>query len=173
VVTQKKPNVRKLPKAAGKTVKIKRPTPKIEKIDSTPVSKPKPKMKPGDKRKKNGGKRAGSGRKPGPAKQRTAGIADDLAADAGKITPLEYMIEVLNETPEHLVKDLKAKKISSEEFMVKYKIIMDRRDWAAEKAAPYLHPRLSSVTANVTTPAHEQYIKDCEAELAILLAAAK
>lgn len=149
---------------------------KIEKIDKKPRSKPKLVMKPGDKRKKNGGKRVGSGRKKGvthgKAKRRTAGIADDLAAEGG-ITPLSYMLSVLNETPDQLIKDHRAKKIDAAEFMVRYKTLMDRRDWAAEKSAVYLHPRLSSVTAIVTTPAHEKFIKDCEAEAAALLVAAE
>ena len=124
----------------------------------------------------NGGTRPGAGRKKGvstaPAKKRTAGIADDLAGSA-KITPLEYMIEVLNETPDQLIKAFKDNKIEAVEFAIKYKALVARRDEAAKNAAPYLHPRLSSITASITTPEHEQYIKDCEAELALLLAAVK
>ena len=161
-------------KVAGKKVALKKPTvknPKIEKIEETPVSKPKPKMKPGDKRKNNGGARKGSGRKPGAAKQRTKGIADDLAASV-KITPLEYMLDVLNETPDQLIKDHKDGKIDAAEFMAKFKALTDRRDWAAEKSAVYLHPRLSSITASITTPEHEQYVKEREVEIVKLLAAA-
>jgi len=124
----------------------------------------------------NGGKRPGSGRKKGvtkgAAKRRTAGIADDLAASGG-ITPLSYMISVLHETPDQLIKDYKAKKMDTAEFTIRYKALVARRDWAAEKAAVFLHPKLSSVTASITTPAHEQYVKDCEAELALLLAETK
>lgn len=145
---------------------------KIEKIEKTPASKPKLKMKPGDKRKNNGGKRAGSGRKPGPTKLRTKGLADDYAADTTKIMPLEYMLDVLNETPDQLLKDYKANKMDAAEFMVQYKALVARRDWAAEKAAVYLHPRLSAITASITTPAHEQFVKDCEAEAAALIVAA-
>jgi len=146
-------------------------TEKIEKIEKKPPLK----MKAGDKRKGNGGKRTGSGRKKGvttpskaKAKRRTAGIADDLAADPTKIMPLDYLLSVLNETPDQLIADFKAEKMTPIEFGIRYKTLVARRDWAAEKSAVYLHPRLSSVTAVVTTPAHEQFIKDCEAEVAAL-----
>jgi hypothetical protein len=77
---------------------------------------------------------AGIGSKPGERRGgRQKGTRNKLtqeiarAASEGGITPLEYMLRVLRdetETPE-------------------------RRDWAAEKAAPYMHPRLASADAKV------------------------
>mgnify|MGYP000265227616 CR=1 FL=1 len=70
----------------------------------------------------HGGYRKGAGRKPG---SKTTKRAEEAikAAEEG-ITPLAYMLSVLRneaETPE-------------------------RRSWAAEKAAPYMHPRLQTTT---------------------------
>lgn len=66
------------------------------------------------------GERRG-GRQQGAANQRTREIADRATREG--ITPLEYMLAVL--------RDPKASK--------------ERRDWAAEKAAPYMHPRLQAI----------------------------
>ena len=71
-----------------------------------------------------GGRRAGAGRKPGSATRKTREIAD-AAADTG-ITPLEYMLSLLRD------KDL----AGAERFE------------AAKAAAPYMHPRLSSLDMN-------------------------
>lgn len=70
----------------------------------------------------HGGYRKGAGRKPG---SKTTKRAEEAikAAEEG-ITPLAYMLSVLRneaETPE-------------------------RRSWAADKAAPYMHPRLNATT---------------------------
>lgn len=70
-----------------------------------------------------GGKRPGAGRPAGAANKRTREIADRLA-DEG-VTPLEYMLSVMrdnNAGPE-------------------------RRDEMAKAAAPYIHPRLTAITA--------------------------
>lgn len=69
-----------------------------------------------------GGYREGAGRKAGSANKKTREIADK-ALQAG-VTPLEYMLNVLRSetsTPE-------------------------QKAWAAEKAAPYVHPRLQTTT---------------------------
>lgn len=68
-----------------------------------------------------GGKREGAGRPAGAVTKRTREVADK-AVKAG-LTPLDYMLSVL--------RDERA----------------DPKDrmWAAEKAAPYVHPRLASV----------------------------
>jgi len=69
----------------------------------------------------HGGKRAGAGRKVGAATRRTREAADNAVA-AG-LTPLEYMLAILRDEGQ-----------SSENRM-----------WAAEKAAPYVHPKLAAV----------------------------
>jgi hypothetical protein len=95
-----------------------------------------------------GGPRKGAGRKEGAATKKTRTIADKLAEEDG-LTPLEYMLGVLRETPEQLKEQHAAGSLDDAEYMIKLKELMVRRDWAAEKAAPYLHPRLSSTEANV------------------------
>jgi hypothetical protein len=72
-----------------------------------------------------GGKRPGAGRPKGSATKRTREIAD--AAMAEGLTPLEYMLEVM--------RDVRADEA--------------RRLDAAKSAAPYVHPRLSSVEAQI------------------------
>ena len=74
---------------------------------------------------KNGGRRPGAGRPKGSKTKKTSDIA--LAAAGEGITPLEYMINI--------VRDEKAEPA--------------RRDDMAKAVAPYMHPRLSSVEANV------------------------
>ncbi len=70
-----------------------------------------------------GGSRPNAGRKPG-APNRATQEQRDKITESG-LTPLEYMLNLLrdDETP------------------------TDRRDWAAEKAAPYVHARLASIEA--------------------------
>lgn len=76
---------------------------------------------------RRGGARPGSGRPKGSATAKTRAIADKAAAEG--LTPLEYLLKVLRD--------------ESQEQAVR----MD----AAKSAAPYIHPRLSSVEAKVET----------------------
>lgn len=73
-----------------------------------------------------GGKRPGAGRKPGSANVRTREIADRVAAE-GK-TPLEVMLDIMRRA------------LEGEDD--------ERALEAAKAAAPYVHPRLSSVEAS-------------------------
>jgi hypothetical protein len=68
-----------------------------------------------------GGKREGAGRPAGSLSQKTREVAERAAVEG--ITPLEFMLKVLRDDEES----------------------MDKRMWAAEKAAPYVHPKLSNV----------------------------
>lgn len=68
-----------------------------------------------------GGKREGAGRKLGSASKKSREIADKAAEEG--LMPLEYMLQVL--------RDPESKPVE--------------RAWAAEKAAPYLHPKLSTI----------------------------
>ena len=83
-----------------------------------------------------GGKREGAGRPVGAVTQRSREVAD-LAAKEG-LTPLEYMLDVLRDESAD-TKD---------------------RMWAAEKAAPYIHPKLANIEhsggIDVTTQTKEQ-----------------
>jgi hypothetical protein len=72
-----------------------------------------------------GGSRPGAGRPTGAANKRTRDIAN--AAVAEGLTPLEYMLNILRD----------AERSDAERFE------------AAKQAAPYIHPRLSSVEADV------------------------
>jgi hypothetical protein len=66
---------------------------------------------------KVGGAREGAGRKPGSPNRRNVEVV--AAALAEGITPVEFMLAIMRD------EDADPK----------------RREWAAEKAAPYLHPR--------------------------------
>jgi hypothetical protein len=68
-----------------------------------------------------GGKRAGAGRKRGSVSKKTTEVAQ-RAAESG-LTPLEYMLKVMRNS----------------------KAPAGRRDEMAKAAAPYMHPRLSSI----------------------------
>lgn len=70
-----------------------------------------------------GGKRPGAGRPAGAANKRTREIADKLVSEG--LSPLEYMLSVM--------RDEGADK--------------ERRDEMAKAAAPYVHPRLTAITA--------------------------
>jgi hypothetical protein len=71
-----------------------------------------------------GGARSGAGRKPGAPNKASA--ERQKAIEESGLTPLEYMLSVLRDTDQS----------------------MENRCWAAEKAAPYVHPRLASTEVN-------------------------
>jgi len=83
-----------------------------------------------------GGSREGAGRKPGVPNKRTAEKMAEV--EASGLTPLDYMLSIL--------RDANAGD--------------DKRMWAAEKAAPYIHAKLSAVehkgALEVTTQTKEQ-----------------
>ena len=66
-------------------------------------------------------KRNGAGRKAGAVTTRTREIADKALSEG--ISPLDYMLQMLRDTNE----------------------TQANRMWAAEKAAPYVHPKLAAV----------------------------
>lgn len=66
---------------------------------------------------KTGGVRAGAGRKPGSLNRRTVELLDRALSEG--LSPVEFMLNMMRD------KDAKP----------------DDRAWAAEKAAPYVHPR--------------------------------
>jgi len=83
-----------------------------------------------------GGKREGAGRKPGTPNKATA--AREAEIKASGLTPLDFMLGVLRNEGE----------------------TMENRCWAAEKAAPYVHPKLANIEhsggLDVTTQTKEQ-----------------
>lgn len=84
-----------------------------------------------------GGKREGAGRPPGSATKRTREIAD-RALSEGK-TPLEVMLELMRDA-------------SNLEFRLE----------AAKAAAPYVHPRLSSIEGKLNISTHEEVLGELE-----------
>lgn len=74
----------------------------------------------------HGGKRDGAGRPAGAITRRTREVAELAASDG--LTPLDYMLAVLRD-------DEAAK---------------EDRMWAAEKAAPFVHPKLAAVSLDAT-----------------------
>lgn len=68
-----------------------------------------------------GGTRSGAGRKAGSINKVSAEKRAEIVASG--LTPLDYMLSVLRDETAAL----------------------DRRDWAAEKAAPYVHPKLAAI----------------------------
>ncbi len=129
-------------------VKEKAAKKKVAKKRST-KRRPTKKKPPGARtREDNGGARAGSGRKPRATTTAARKIADQLIAEGGQ-TPLEYMLEVLRTGPDEVRAKFAAGRIDETEYAVLLKENLDRRDWSAQQAAPYIHPRLSSIDANI------------------------
>ena len=116
-----------------------------------------PAKKRGGPRANSGGARKGSGRKVGTATTRTRKIADELAA-SDEMTPLEYMLETLRETPDKLKARHKAGDLDTEQYIVALGDLTRRRDQAAQSAAPYIHPRLSSIEANIGLKGHDRFV---------------
>jgi len=96
-----------------------------QQITSEPA---KPKAKRGGARPNSGGARPGSGRPTGPGVQELRNALMTKVLSEYKITPLQYMLAVLN--GEDAEATSKADK-----------------QWAANAAAPYMHARLSQVNA--------------------------
>jgi len=83
-----------------------------------------------------GGSRRGAGRKPGSVSKKTREIAE--AAIKEGVTPLEFLLSVMRDEDE----------------------VREKRVDAAKAAAPYIHPRLNAVSANVapTGMTHEEWL---------------
>lgn len=86
-----------------------------------------------------GGTRPGAGRKAGTPNKASA--ERQKAVEESGLTPLEYMLAVLRDEGQ----------------------TMENRCWAAEKAAPYVHPKLANVelNASVRIP-HEEALEQLD-----------
>jgi hypothetical protein len=104
-----------------------------------------------------GGARPGAGRKKGATTKRTREIANKLM-ESDEISPLEYMLQTLRETPDKLRAEYKKGEIDAAEFAIRLQHLQKRRDDAAKDAAPYIHPRLSSIEAKVEDTGHEKML---------------
>lgn len=80
---------------------------------------------------KRGGSRPGAGRKKGSATAKTREIADKAAEEG--ITPLEYMLQVMRQEP--------SAELDARDMLQAITLRFE----AAKAAAPYIHPKLSSV----------------------------
>jgi len=85
-----------------------------------------------------GGARTGAGRPRGSASQKTREIADRAASEG--ITPLDYMLSILRDT--------EADK--------------GQRFEAAKAAAPYIHPRLSTMDATIDGGLRIEIVDDAD-----------
>ena len=108
-------------------------------------------------RPKNGGARKNAGRKVGAATKKTRAIADKLVED-GELTPLEYTLSVMRETPEKLKAQHEKGDIDVVEYTIKMQELIRRKDKAAETAMSFIHPRLSSIDASVGLTGHDAFI---------------
>jgi hypothetical protein len=82
-----------------------------------------------------GGSRPGAGRKPGTPNKASDERQAEIAASG--LTPLQFMMSLLRDETAPL----------------------EDRKWAAEKGAPYVHPRLSAVEMNANVAmTHEQWL---------------
>ena len=68
------------------------------------------------------------------------------------------MLETMRETPAKIRKEYQDGDIDAVEFVARLKMLTARRDTAAKDAAPFIHPRLSSIDANVNTNDHEAFL---------------
>lgn len=85
-----------------------------------------------------GGVRPGAGRPKGVPNKATAERQAQVAESG--LTPLDYMLSVLRDE----------------------KADGDDRKWAAQNAAPYVHPRLSNIEASVNLSGHEAALDELE-----------
>ena len=95
-----------------------------------------------------GGKRPGAGRKKGPSAPTRQRIAVAERALLSGVTPLDYMLSILRDEAND----------KAERFA------------AAKECAPYIHPRLASVEANVKVSEHEDNVRQLHAAAASIAA---
>jgi hypothetical protein len=152
-------NTRNVRAKAAKDAKppVKKAAPKkaapLKTTKKTPAPR-KSRAKPGAKR---GGVRKGSGRKVGQATTRTREIADKLMS-SDEQSPLEFLLEIMRTTPEKLQAKHKAGDLDTEQYLVALGDLQRRRESAASQAAPFCHPRLSSIEASVGLKGHDRFV---------------
>ena len=90
-----------------------------------------------------GGKRAGSGRKPGTANIKTREIAEKAIVEG--ITPLEVMLQAMRKFVEAAEKMGTGKLQVVDGEVITQLSLMTEASKIAKDAAPYIHPRLAAV----------------------------
>jgi len=145
-------------KAPVKKVAAKKKAPAKKLIENNQIRKTRASVpRPG-----NGGFRKNSGRKKGAATRKTREIANKASIDGG-LTPLEFMLQVLRETPKDLKAQYKKRLITAEELEDRLKDINAKRYKAAVDSAAYMHPRLSSIEAKISINEQDEWTKEKEA----------
>ncbi len=113
---------------------------------------------------KFGGKQPGSGRPKGAANKKTQELI--TKATEGGITPLELLLgdmRFFNDMALDIMSRLHASGKLDEQAQEEYKKALGYKTLAkdyAKDAAPYVHPKLTSVEANVTLSNHEKALQD-------------
>lgn len=90
-----------------------------------------------------GGKRAGSGRKPGSANVKSREIADKAIAEG--ITPLEVMLQAMRKFVEAAEKMGTGQLQVVDGEVITQLSLMTEASKIAKDAAPYIHPRLAAI----------------------------
>lgn len=120
--------------------------------------KPKPKKKPAKAPAREPKERTGKmGRPPGIPNFRTAEVRDAYIK-SGKITPLEFLLNIMNEEPRPKLDG------EDEGAYLNYKFNqMERRIDCAKSAAPYMHPKLAQteLKGNLNI-SHEDALRELE-----------
>jgi hypothetical protein len=93
--------------------------------------------------KQHGGRRSGAGRKRGSSTKKTREIADRAAAEG--LTPLEVMLKAMRAIVTK-AEDLQQSQAQEGDSAVAALDLMVQAAAVAKDAAPYMHPRLQSVT---------------------------
>jgi hypothetical protein len=106
-------------------------------------------MPSAEKRGGRGGRRPGAGRKPGSATKKTREIAEQAVAEG--ITPLEVQLQTMRAL---WAEATKGNALDLEKATEACAIAKD--------AAPYIHPRLSSVEASVGVTNHEAALDELD-----------
>ncbi|MBC7605074.1 MAG: hypothetical protein H7255_20750 [Ramlibacter sp.] len=105
-----------------------------------------------------GGKRANAGRKVGATTKKTREIAD-RAIDEG-ITPLEVMLAAMRATMSEAQRIVDEQKAAGATVIAQPLGLLSDAAAIAKDAAPYMHPRLSSVEVNANISTHEASLDD-------------
>lgn len=103
-----------------------------------------------------GGTRPNAGRKPGASVEKTRAVANKVASD-GDVTPLEVMVESMR----HFYSLARTGEAvpDGEKVLTPSQLYAMAAD-VANKAAPFIHPKLSSVEMNANVTNHEASLDD-------------
>lgn len=117
-----------------------------------------------------GGKREGAGRKKGLPNKRTQELV--ARAEAGGVMPIDVLLgdmRMYHTEGQQLFDQIRGKIVISPEEVSEFEALEKKASFykqiardCAEKAAPYLHPRLASIEAKVEVSNHETALAELE-----------